>query len=118
MIERPAPLVCAGRELDRFLRPVSDPCGATFKACGCGGWLGEVARVDAGGCFGPLTAPSETERDIQARAGGWSVAVLPDGTRAVTCPRCRKPNPELAADVRAIQQDLLTRAPDRPANQP
>ncbi|MCW6003914.1 hypothetical protein K1W54_04860 [Micromonospora sp. CPCC 205371] len=118
MIERPVPLTCTGREVDKHLRPVGEECGTKFNACGVGGWLGSVVRVDSDGSFGPMPSPSEAERDIQARAPGWSVAVLPDGSRAVTCPRCRKPNAELAAEVRAIQQELLTRQPDRPAIQP
>lgn len=117
MIDRPAPLTCTGREVDKHLRPVGEECGARFTARGLGGWLEPVVRVDDDGSFGPPRPPSDAERDFQARAAGWSVAVLADGSRAVTCPRCRRPNPELAADVRAIQQELLTRQPDRPADQ-
>jgi hypothetical protein len=118
VIERPAPLTCTGREVDDQLRPVGEECGAKFTARGLGGWLGSVVRVDSDGSFGPLPSPSEAERDIQARAGGWSVLVLDDGSRTATCPRCRKPSPRAVTACRAIEQELLTRTPDRPANQP
>lgn len=113
----PAPLVCSGRDVDKHLRPVGDPCGAVFKARGIGGWLTAAVRVSDDGCIGPFQRPSEAEQDQQARAAGWSVHVLGDGSRTATCPKCRKPNPQTVADCRAIQQGLLTR-PEVPATNP
>jgi hypothetical protein len=118
VIDRPDPLTCTGREVNDQLRPVGEECGAKFTARGLGGWLGSVVRVASDGSLGPTRSPSEAERDHQARAGGWSVAVLADGSRTATCPKCRKPSPRAIAACRAIEQDLLTREPDRPADQP
>lgn len=116
MIDRPAPLTCTGRDVDDQLQPVGDPCGAQFTARGAGGWLEPVVRVDGDGSFGPVRPPTEAERDYQARAGGWAVLALPDGSRVATCPKCRKPSLRAVAACRAIEQDLLTREPDRPAS--
>jgi hypothetical protein len=113
----PTPLVCSGRDLDKFLQPVGDPCGAKFNPrATAGGWLvaGTKQRFED---LAAARYPTEEEQADQARSVGWSVQLLDGGMWAATCPKCRKPNPQLAADVRAIQQELLTR-PDVPATKP
>ena len=120
MTGMPAPLGCTGRAVDDQLRPVADACGDQFEALpalpeGCE-WLVPGARTDPDRAHRPLRTPTAVEQDNQARGAGWSVHVRPDGSRAAACPKCRKPNAEVVADCRAIQQDLLTREPDRPAD--
>jgi len=112
----PTPLVCSGRPVDDRLQPVGDPCGARFKASAAGEtWLVPGVYVDRDGTFSGARFPTAVEQDAQARAGGWSVHVLDDGSRAATCPQCRRPNPAVVADCRAIQQELLTEQPENGA---
>jgi hypothetical protein len=112
----PAPLVCCGREVDKRLQPVGDPCGVKFKprATG-GGWLVAGVKQRFQG-VADARYPTPAEQADQARSVGWSVQLLPSGEWAATCPRCRKPNPDLAADARLIHSYLTDGWPDVPAN--
>lgn len=79
-------VVCGGREVDDQLRPVGAPCQSRYRPR----WV-------------PLTVAGLVER---ARAGGWAV---PDGhgdgpELVGTCPRCRRPPPEVRELVREVRR--------------
>lgn len=77
---RPA-IVCNGRALDANQQPVGEPCGRTP----------DPPRPPT---LNPVTA---------ARAGGWRIGPpRPDGSRDAMCPRCAKPDPELAKLLREL----------------
>lgn len=57
-------VICTGRRVDRYARPVSDPCGATWTT-------GEGETLD------------------HARVAGWRVGPAGDqGQQPGLCPRC------------------------------
>lgn len=66
-------LVCGGRDVTDRGRPVGPACGRVYRA------------------HNPHADPAE-----QARAAGWSVALV-DGAVHVTCDRCRRPDPAVTA---------------------
>lgn len=68
-------LVCGGRAVDDRLRPHGQPCGRVYRGQG----------------------PADVHE--QARAAGWSVALMA-GAVHVTCDRCRRPDPAVTALLR------------------
>lgn len=116
----PAPLTCSGRPVDDNLRPVGEPCGTVFDPDRTGGgWF--LAGVTTAADFDALPAsrcPTDVEQADQARSVGWSVQRLPDGQWVAMCPKCRRPNPQLAATVRQISGFLIDGWPDGPAINP
>ena len=42
----------------------------------------------------------------QARAGGWRIGRLPDGSPDAMCPACGKPDPAVLALIRDIERSL------------
>lgn len=71
-------VVCGGRHVNDQLQPVGEPCGRTFRH----------------------RNPDELHQ--RARAAGWQIITLPDRSLAVTCPTCRKPDPQLVAICRTL----------------
>lgn len=65
-------LVCGGREVTDRGRPVGPACGRVYRGRG----------------------PADVHE--QARAAGWSVALVA-GAVHVTCDRCRRPDPAVTA---------------------
>lgn len=78
---------CTGRRVDDHGQPVGDECGQVYPR-----------RVD--GPYGPPVG--DTTHQMQARAAGWAIGRLPDGTTTATCPACRRPDPATAATCRAL----------------
>lgn len=70
-----------------------------------------VPEVPGDGSFPPwhLRRATEAETVQQARAAGWSIG---SGLLGM-CPRCRRPDPRVVADCRAIQASL----PDPPTRE-
>lgn len=73
-------LVCGGRAVNDALQPVGEPCGRTY-----------------------LTGHSRNLHN-RARAAGWQITELGDGSVYVCCDRCRRPDPQLVADCRTLQR--------------
>lgn len=87
----PEPLTCGGRLVDDTGRPHGPACTTPrFWAKPTSDRTAPPAR--ATGWVPGFRPATDFERDEQARAAGWSVAVLADGTRTAMCPRCRRPN--------------------------
>lgn len=66
-------IVCGGRDVDNHGRHTGDPCTNTYRP----------HYHDPG--------------NEQARAAGWGILRLPDGTVTAICPRCRRPDPATVA---------------------
>jgi hypothetical protein len=72
-------------------RPVCGSCAATPPVRHTLGIGGDDARYDAFWTR-PLTVG---EYAACARAAGWKIGALPDGTHDAMCSRCAKPDPVL-----------------------
>lgn len=101
-MDRPPPVRCTGRALDKDGRPDGDECGRTFT--------GKPRNVVAGGGDPRFDAwgtrpPTAAEQDAEARGHGWRLGpVQPDGGRHAMCPRCAKPDATTAAICRELDR--------------
>lgn len=103
----PDPLACGGRLVDDTGRPHGPACTtARFRAKPTSDPTAPPSRET--GWIPGFRPATPDERDEQARAAGWSVGVLPDGTPTAMCPRCRRPNNTAVAVGREIQEGLIT----------
>jgi hypothetical protein len=74
------PIRCTGRAVDRDGRPHGHVCG-------------EVVRPRWGGTTVQERTPAALLQ--MARAAGWAIGTLPDGSLNAMCKACRKPSPDL-----------------------
>jgi hypothetical protein len=74
---------------------------ARLTAIVCQGLLGEGER-----CGKVYKASGDWSVLDQARAAGWRIGRLPDGTPDAMCPACARPDPATVALCRDLKQSV------------